>query len=110
MSLRDQMMAALQLRMQQQQQADQSALAAAQHQPIPGLTGPTSSGGIPGQPTVGMAPPQQPLPSRAFWVAALAHPEFLVHLECPAAWVRQSVVSRSMHSLVTSPAIRSTGR
>jgi hypothetical protein len=63
MSLRDQMMAALQLRMQQQQQQDASALANAQHQPIPGLTGPTSSGGIPGQPTVGMAPPQQPLPS-----------------------------------------------
>jgi hypothetical protein len=64
MSMRDSMMAALQLRMQQQQQQDQTALANAAQQPIPGLTGPTSSGQIPGQPPlVGMAPPQQPLPA-----------------------------------------------
>jgi hypothetical protein len=47
----------------QQQQQSQQTLANAARQPIPGLTGPTTQGGIPGQPTVGMAPPQQPLPA-----------------------------------------------
>lgn len=57
--MRDSMMAALALRMQQQEQQDQSALANAARQPIPGMTGPVTP-----MPTVGMAPPQQPpLPS-----------------------------------------------
>jgi hypothetical protein len=59
MSLRDSMMARLQQMMQQRQQQDATALETARTQPIPGFTGPTSTGQIPG---VGMAPPQQPIP------------------------------------------------
>jgi hypothetical protein len=64
MSLRDSMMARFAQLQEEQRQRDQAALATAASQPIPGLTGPTSSGQIPGAapPTVGMAPPQQPLP------------------------------------------------
>jgi hypothetical protein len=54
------MMALIQQRLQEQQQQHASALETARTQPIPGLTGPTTQ--MPGQPTVGMAPPQQPLP------------------------------------------------
>jgi hypothetical protein len=58
MSIRDSMMARFQQLQEEQRQRDQAALSTAASQPIPGLTGPTSSGQIP----VGMAPPQQPLP------------------------------------------------
>jgi hypothetical protein len=64
MSLRDSMMARFQQLQQEQQQRDATALETARNQPIPGLTGPTSAGQIPGMappPGVGMAPPQQPL-------------------------------------------------
>lgn len=67
MSLRDSMMARFQQLMQERQAQDQATLANAAQQPIPGLTGPTTPGQIPGvigmaPPGVGMAPPQQPLP------------------------------------------------
>jgi hypothetical protein len=66
MSLRDSMMARFQQLQQEQQQRDASALETARNQPIPGLTGPTTPGQIPGvngaAPPVGMAPPQQQLP------------------------------------------------
>lgn len=63
MSIKDSMWARAQQMMAEQRQQDQAALANAQHQPIPGLTGPTSQGQIPGQVPVGMAPPQRPIPT-----------------------------------------------
>jgi hypothetical protein len=66
MSLRDSMMARFAQLQQEQQARDAAALEAARTQPIPGLTGPTSQGQIPGQipGQVGMAPPQQPMPQQ----------------------------------------------
>jgi hypothetical protein len=57
MSIRSSMMARLQQMQQEQQQRHATALETARTQPIPGFTGPTSTGQIPG---VGMAPPQMP--------------------------------------------------
>jgi hypothetical protein len=57
-SMWDQMSQALLEQIRQQQQQDQATLETARTQPIPGFTGPTNTGQIPG---VGMAPTQPPL-------------------------------------------------